>query len=469
MNDEQRPVNDEQQLRELLMTAAELPYDLQPPVARLLRQGQRRRTRRTTLMAATAAVAVLAAGGIPAAVHALRAAPGRPGGTGLFGPRPAASAGPAAAQLARFRWSKLPPSPLGQRMYPIVAWAGRELIELGGLPHLGKSASWAHDGAAFDPATGRWHRIAGIGSRNIGTGVTVWTGRQLFVAGGQTAKCPSRAASAACRVQAGLYNPVTNRWSETRLPAALDGLYFTAGVWTGRDVIVAGVNFQGLLAVGAYNPATGRWRMITPTLPAGHPIQLASMTVTNSRLILWSLWHKGPGHGPGVVKRSGVDVLALGASGTWRDVTGDWPQHQIVPDPQFTGTQILVSPGYIWCGEACERNRSAIDGYLANPATLARTTIPLGKLGQLSPTYIWTGHAILAMNEGTTSGIGSTSGGYKATIYPGGTAVFDAGTREWKSLPHPPGYGHTGALSAVWTGNQLLVLATTGHLLTLHG
>jgi len=451
MNDEQRPVNDEQQIRELLMTAAELPYDLQPPVARLLRQGQRRRARRTTLMATTAAVAVLAAGGIPAAVHALRAAPGHPGGTGLFGPRPAASAGPAAAQLARFRWSKLPPSPLGKRDFPIVAWTGRELLEFGGLIKSGL----ADDGAAFDPATGRWHRIAGIGSRHLGFAAapSVWTGHQLFVSNG---------------LLTGLYNPVANRWTQTRPPAAMYGLFITAAVWTGRDVIVAGVGTNsnaGRLAVGAYNPATGRWRMITPALPAAHPAQFADMTVTNTRLILWSSWHRGSEHGTGVVKRSGVDVLALGADGTWRDVTGRWPQHQQVSAPQFTGTKILFSPGQIWCGAQCQRSSPANDGYLANPVTLARTTIPLGQLGQLNPTYIWTGRAILAMNEATSLG----SGGSKAIVSPGGTALFDAGTRRWRSLPHPPGYGHTGVLSAVWTGSELLVLATKGQLLALHG
>ena len=471
-------MNDEQQIRELMMVAAELPAGIEPPVARLLQRGRRRRARRTALVAATAAVAVLAAGGIPAAVHALRAAPGQPGGTGLFGPRPpAALTGPAAAQLARFRWSELPPSPLGTRIYPVVAWTGRELIELGGLPGLGQD-HWSHDGAAFDPATGRWHRIAGIGSRNIGFGgaVSVWTGRQLFVGNGQTEKCATKAAPAACQPQAGLYNPVTNRWAQTRLPAAMDGLYLSAAAWTGRDVILAGVGVgpsSGRLAVGAYNPATGRWRMITPRLPAGHPAQLAAMTVTNSRLILWSLWHRGGQHGSGVVIRSGVDVLALSANGTWRDVTGRWPQHQTVLAPQFTGTQILVSPGQIWCGATCDRSSSATEGYFASPVTLARATIPLGQLGQLNPTYIWTGRAILAMNEGTSTGVGSTSGSTSGsshtTVSPGGTALFNASTRRWQSLPHPPGYGHLGVLSAVWTGNEVLVLSTKGQLLALHG
>jgi hypothetical protein len=451
-------MNDEQQIRELMMVAAELPEGIEPPVARLLERGRRHRARRTALVAATAAVAVLAAGGIPAAVHALRAAPGQPGGTGLFGPRPpAALTGPAPAQLARFRWSELPPSPLGERIYPVVAWTGRELLEFGGLIKGGL----ADDGAAFDPATGRWHRIAGIGSRHLGfaDAPNVWTGRQLFVSNG---------------LLTALYNPVTNRWTQTRLPAAMHGLFLTAAVWTGRDVILAGVDpSSGRLAVGAYNPATGRWRMITPRLPAGHPAQFAAMTVTNSRLILWSSWHRGRQHGSGVVIRSGVDVLALSANGIWRDVTGRWPQHQTVGVPQFTGTQILVSPGHIWCGAACERSSSATEGYFASPVTLARATIPLGQLGQLNPTYIWTGRAILAMNEGTSTGVGSTSGSTSGsshtTVSPGGTALFNASTRRWQSLPHPPGYGHLGVLSAVWAGNEVLVLSTKGQLLALHG
>lgn len=439
-------MNDEQQIRELLMTAAELPYDPQPPVARLLRQGQRRRTRRTTLMAATAAVAVLAAGGIPATIHALRTAPGQPGGAGLFGPRPAASTGPAAAQLARFRWSKLPPSPTGRRLYPVVAWTGRELLEFGGLIKGGL----ADDGAAFDPATGRWHRIAGIGARHLGfaDAPNVWTGRQLFVSNG---------------LLTGLYNPATNRWTQISLPAPMRGLFATAAVWTGRDVILAGVNVtHGGLGVAAYNPATGRWRVLTPTLPAGHRAWSVAMTLTNSRLILWSMW--GEKHRP-----SGVDVLAMGPDGTWRDVTGRWPQHRTVTAPFFTGSSILVSPSQFWCGNGCHsQSNSAFPGYFANPATLARTAIPAGPIGRLSPGYVWTGRAILAVNN-TTEGTGSTGGNYHITVGPGLTALFDNSTGRWQSLPHPPGYPHAGSVAPVWNGHELLMLTAGGQLLALHG
>ena len=73
------------------------------------------------------------------------------------------------------------------------------------------------------------------------------------------------------------------------------------------------------------------------------------------------------------------------------------------------------------------------------------------------------------MNESTSTGVGSTSGSSHTTVSPGGTALFNASTRRWQSLPHPPGYGHLGVLSAVWTGNEVLVLSTKGQLLALHG
>jgi len=462
-------MNDEQQIRELLMTAAELPHDLQPPVARLLRQGQRRRARRTTMVAATAAVAVLAAGGIPAAVHALRTAgqPGSTGGSGLFGPRPpAALTGPAAAQLARFRWSRLPASPLGPRIQPIVVWAGHELVELGGLRKGGTTS----DGAAFNPATGHWHRIAGIGSRNIGfsNGVSVWTGRQLFVSNGQTESCVQvkgggGGTQANCWPHAGLYNPVTNRWTQTRLPAAMDGLGLEAAVWTGRDVILAGVNAGiGRLGVAAYNPSTGRWRVITPALPARHPIRLLAMTATASRLILWSMWDQA--HGSAL----GIDVLAMGRDGTWRGVTGRWPKDLKPATPFFTGSSILVSPSQAWCGVNCDLLTVGA-GYFVNPVTLAQTIIPFGPIGSLEPAFVWTGRAIIAVNEGASAGTGSSSGGSHTTVGPGIMALFNPASRRWQHLPTPPGYPHLSAVLPAWTGSELLMLTARGQLLALHG
>lgn len=466
-------MNDEQQLKDLLTVAAELPADVRPPVASLLQRGRRQRARRTGLVAATAAVAVLAAGGVPAGIHALRAAPSRSGstGTGLFGLLPA-QPGSTAAQIAGFRWSRLPASPLGPRTQPLLAWTGRELIELGGL----RKGGTTDEGAAFDPATGRWHRIASVGSRNIGfaNAVSVWTGRLLFVSNGQTESCVQvkgggGGTQANCWPHAGLYDPVTNRWTQTRLPNAMNGLELMAAVWTGRDVILAGVNTNlGRLGVGAYDPATGRWRMITPELPAGHPARFVAMTATTSRLILWSLWDQT--HGSGIT--SGVDVLATGADSAWHDVTGRWPQHVTITSPQFTGTQILGSPGQVWCGTACSPPYASFPGFFVNPVTLARTTIPAGPLGSLDPPFLWTGRAVIAVNGDGSTGSGSASPGGGTshyTIAPGATALFDPATRRWQSLPRPPGYPHLSAVLPAWAGNELLMLTAQGQLLGLRG
>jgi hypothetical protein len=381
-----------------------------------------------------------------------------PGGTVQAIPRPAGS-GLAAAQISRFRWSVLPASPLGPREDPALAWAGTELVELGGL----KGGLAAGDGAAFSPATGRWHRIAspprGVGLWNA---VSVWTGRQLLVAGGHPGSCrtgqPGGGTPPGCRLVAGLYDPAADRWSATTLPLQMAGLSVAAAVWTGRDIIVAGVDAgRGRLGVAAYNTLAGAWRVITPALPAGHPPRNAAMVAADGRLILWSLWERvrsGNGY-------SGVDVIAMSPAGAWRAMTTGWPQHQEVGSPAFTGTAVLVGPGQVWCGLSCVPPMTSYPGYVADPATLARTIIPSGPLGLANPAFIWTGRAIIAVNLHSFIG-----GGGQATIRPGDTALWDPAASRWLRLPAPPG---APAISAVpvWTGARLLALTAAGRLLSL--
>jgi hypothetical protein len=385
---------------------------------------------------------------------------------------PVTPSGPAAAQIARFRWSAGPASPLGARSQPILAWTGRELLELGGLAH----GASGYTGVAFDPATGRWRRIAPAGSGNAGftNAVSVWTGRQLFVADDQSEPCAvpqgGSGTPANCGPQAGLYDPATNRWSAARLPGPMDGLQLTAAVWTGHDVILAGVNDGrpganlGRLGVAEFDPATGRWQIITPALSSGHSPQAVEMVATPGRILLWSLWERY-GHNSG----AGVDVLALGPGGGWRDVTGSWPQQESVTSPVYTGSAILVSPGQYWCGDSCSPPYGWNPGYFADPVTLARKTLPLGPLGQANPTFVWTGRAIIAVNPGAIIG---AHGGHSA-IRPDDMALWDPApgnpaASRWLSLPAPPGHPSLAA-TPVWAGDELLALTTGGQLLTFHG
>lgn len=372
-------------------------------------------------------------------------------------------AGPAAAVITRFRWSSLPSSPLGPRSAPLLAWTGGELLELGGLKNGGTSY-WA---VAFNPATGRWRWIAGTGGRNVGftNAVSVWTGRQLFVANGQFESCVTlkggEPTPANCWPQAGLYDPAANRWSSTSLPRPMDSLSLGAAVWTGRDVILAGVSARsGELGVASYNPAVGRWRMITPALPAAHPPRSVAMAATASRVILWSLWDRVKKTSDGFSDYAGIDALALSQDGRWRDVTGGWPQDRLVTSPVFTGAAILISPGQVWCGTVCSGPGGSMPGYFANPATLARKIIPPGPLGMTDPAFIWTGRAIIAVDQ--YANIGAPGG--QGSIRPDDMALWDPVTSRWLPLPAPPGYPELAA-TPVWAADQLLALTSAGQLL----
>ena len=464
-------MTDEQQLRSLLTLAAELPDDVQPPVGPLLRRANRARRVRAVSSVLAVVVLTAAALALPPAIRGLSHGSPSPSPVGGHGRR-----GPTAKQLTHFRWSSLPPSPLGPRSAALVDSTGKELIELGGISkHMNQV-----DGSAFVPATGRWHRIApapynvgfedGWTGRHFSNVVDAWTGHQLFVTNGDFESCAGPGGPASCFPRAGLYDPATNTWTSTNLPRPMYGLDLQAAVWTGRDVVIAGTSSNpssaspsahARLAVAAYNPATSRWRVITPRLPAGHPPRYLAMVATPSRLLLWSVWDVVTLHKHSLSDRAGVDVLSLGSDGTWHVVTGDWPQNQNITAPTFIRNEILLSPATTWCGSHCGLPMTSDPGYFVNATTLARKVIPPGPLGQAIPAFVWTGSAIIAVN------INAVLSGGGTPIRPDGMALYGPAANRWTNLPAPPGKPPMAA-TPVWAGNQLLLLTTHGGLLSFH-
>ena len=470
-------MTDEQQVRSLLTLAAELPDHVQAPVDSLLRRSRRKRRVHAASSVLAAVVLTVSALALPPIIHSLSS--GSPGPTGVRGH---GKGSPTAKQLTHFRWSSLPPSPLGPRSRPLVVSTGKELIELGGNSKQAQEL----DGAAFEPATGRWHRIApapynvgftdGWTGRNYSDVVDAWTGHQLFVTNGDFESCAtgSSGSPAMCYPHAGLYDPATNTWTSTKLPKPMYGLDLQVAIWTGRDVVIAGtsccptVTLNGAtpaaharLAVAAYNPASNRWRMITPHLPAGHPPRYVAMVATPGRLVLWSQWDVVTTHKHGQSISAGVDVLTLGSDGTWHVVTGNWPQNQNITAPVFTGNAILLSPATIWCGQLCRSPGGSYPGYFVNAATLARRPIPLGPIGQVTPAFVWTGRAIIAVNiNAVLSGLGTH-------VRPDDMALYDLAANRWTNLVAPPGRPSMAA-TPVWAGRQLLLLTASGRLLSFH-
>jgi hypothetical protein len=364
-----------------------------------------------------------------------------PGGGGRA--NPAASA----VALARGRWSVLAASPLGSRQGPVLAWTGEELLELGGWGGNGGPV----DGAAFDPAEGRWRRIAPAPAPVGAPAASVWTGSRLFVYGGQLrdGTTPGPAAE--------LYDPASGRWSVTAPAPFGHGLSQPAAAWTGRLVVVAGVE-GSRLEVASYDPATGRWRRQDPPLPAAHPPLGVGMVAAAGRVIVWSLWGRMQQTGPGsFTGYSGVDVRALAGS-RWQDVTGGWPQRQTVPPPLFTGSQILVPPGQIWCGTCPGQPFGGLPGLRADPRTLRATPLPRGPLDDTGPVMVWTGAAALAINPDTEIGA-------PANVRPGDMAAWDPASGAWRRLPGAPAPLQDPPLP-VWTGRELLALAPDGALLS---
>jgi hypothetical protein len=476
-------MTDDQQLRSLLRLAAELPDDVQPPVGPLLRRA--RRTRRVRAVCSVLAVVAVtgAAFALPSAIRGLSRGSRGPTTSG-HGKR-----GPTAAQLAHFRWSSLPPSPLGSRSQPLLTWTGKELIELGGI----KNHMQQTDGAAFVPAAAQWHSIApapynvgfssGWTGRNYSNVVDAWTGDELFVTNGDFESCAgsSSGSPAMCYPHAGLYDPSTNSWSSTKLPKQMYGLDLQSAVWTGSDIVIAGTSCCATfspnaatpaahprLGVAAYNPATNHWRMITPPLPARHlPISVA-MVATHDRVLLWSMWSRTKniafsGYGGG----SGVDVLSLDGGHRWSTIARGWPQHGTVDNPSYAAGRILLPPSHLWCG-LCGGDIGTYPAQVAAARTLTRWTIPSGPLAlhhlDEPPVWLWNGSSVIAANTVASNYMR----GQGQLVWITQIAAFDPVTWRWTAtLPTPPGEPPVAA-NPIWAGRQLLLLTASGGLLSFH-
>ncbi len=423
---------------------------LEPRAARLAWPVRRRRR--------PIAVALLGIGAVAVGGPALPAAVGRLADGRVVSPRACCRPHPlTTAELVRARWLVLPRSPLGRRSGPILDWAGSRLLELGGT----RNGVVQRDGAAFDPGRQRWRRIAAV-PRSIGlTGaVSVWTGAasQLFVTNGRRPAHRAAGAGAA----AGLYDPVTNRWTVTDLPRQMLGLQLAPPVWTGQDVMLAGTSgapARPRLAVSAYDIAHHRWRMITPPRPARHPPGAVSMVATGHRVIVWSLWSRSIRTKTGGTIDSGVDVQVLG-DGRWTLRTGSWPQHRVVGGAAFARSRILIPPGQFWCGP-CPAPYSESPARFADPATLRLTTIPRSPLTvqplTQPPVWLWNGSTVLAAGE-------SYSGNAAPDGHLGALAAYDPWSGRWHVLPRAPGRPAL-ATAPVFAGQRLLVLTLDGSLL----
>lgn len=372
--------------------------------------------------------------------------------TQAAGWRPLVSESRGARALAGGHWTVLARSALGKRYGSTFVWDGRELLELGGTAGGPSGGAPSDSGAAYNPHDRRWRRVASAPPAILPDGAaSVWTGHQVFVFGG-----PSLPSERATNV-AGLYDPATNRWTVTR-KAPVGPFNAPVAVWTGKQVVIAGMTRGNpQLEVAGYDPATDTWALLEPPISPNHPPQTMAIVATNDGVLLWSLWSRSKRTGPNTYTTySGVDVFRLNPSG-WTNVTGSWPQDHTVDAPIFTGSEILVAPGQIWCGLCPQPAPIDEHGYEVDPKTLRITPLPHGPLDDLGPQILWTGAAEISLNSG-----GEILGPHDRVL-PGDIAIWNPTTHKWSRGPRAP--KQIDDAPAVWNGNRLYVLAHNGSLL----
>ncbi|GAB3665205.1 hypothetical protein GCM10027589_29670 [Actinocorallia lasiicapitis] len=165
---------------------------------------------------------------------------------------------------------KLPQAPVESRIGHVAVWSGREMIVWGGIGDGDRDRNvrgeeWVYgrplvDGAAYDPATETWRKIA-TGPLTARTGaVAVMTATTVFVWGGQTPAGRGPALSDGAE-----YDPVGDSWKP--LPPAPVALRSgPAVVWTGTEVLLwggLGGHDDWQEDGAAYAPATRTWRKLS--------------------------------------------------------------------------------------------------------------------------------------------------------------------------------------------------------------
>jgi N-acetylneuraminic acid mutarotase len=172
----------------------------------------------------------------------------------------------------------------------ITVWTGREAIGWGG----GCCGDADSNGAAYNPATNTFRKLARSPLAPEQQPIGAWTGHELvLVVSGISAvdgkPLPARLARAAA------YNPATDSWRRITSPPQHGTRFVGTAVWDGREMLVVGTGAQGQSAF-AFNPATNRWRRLA-FLEPGHVG--ASAVWTGKRLLLWGGFRYDPKRGDG--------------------------------------------------------------------------------------------------------------------------------------------------------------------------
>jgi hypothetical protein len=186
------------------------------------------------------------------------------------------------------RWRPLASAPIDGRLSAGTVWTGDEMIVWGGFTRGPRGRFEVNrDGAAYDPTTDGWRRIANApaGVRGGGGSAAAWTGELAIFWAGNSPDGPARGA---------VYDPAGNAWR--KLPEGPLGpreSYVSA--WTGHELlIVGGTSGDGFAApVAAAVTPDGRWRLL-PALNALEALIPSGVIWDGERAFITGLWFHCP-------------------------------------------------------------------------------------------------------------------------------------------------------------------------------
>lgn len=316
------------------------------------------------------------------------------------------------------QWRTLATSPLSPRTHAVSAWTGTEAVFLGGEtgdicpPNADcqGGATLAKDGAAYDPVTDHWRRIADAPVALAGPTPPAVLGDEVFlIADGALLA----------------YDAGDDRW--TRHGRVSQAERWAVPIATGDGRLAFGGGSAERDSPGRiYDPGARTWTDL-PADPLG--IDSPWFTATPVGLVATGTVTEGMGHTPDLVR---AEVLDLDA-GTWRvlptsDQIGGYRW-------TWTGTRMLApSLGGADGGKVEPWGRFLPDGGVLDPAT--------GLWGRLP-------NAPKEQRGGWT--VDAPGSRWTAT----GGWVYDDAEASWTRLDTPPG-GGVSAGSAVWAGNELI-------------
>jgi len=309
--------------------------------------------------------------------------------------------GTTAAPPAGGAWTAIEPSPLGADVLASAVWTGRSVIHFNG-----------QQGAAFDPAAGRWARIADAPEPADETGA-VWAGTQLAV----------KAKNGGPLL---LYDPAADRWRRSSPWPFVEGPL----VWTGDLLAVWGRRAEEpdrcvpgscttYTSDGAfYDPARDRWAPIPR--PALRPRVAAAVVWAADRLVVWG--------GYDATEASRPELFGDGA--VYDPAAGAWAR--MAPSPvKPTAFTFFDSAGAVSTGDRMLVAPGATYDPVANRWT--KTARPPFEPGSLA---VWTGARLYAL-----------AGDQGAAL------AYDPAADRWSRVP-----GRLVA-AAAWTGEEIIAVA----------